>query len=139
MDGNERRFQEDQIRSIKQDIELFMKIYNHADYVELDHDYKIVAYISSMDSLYKLANLFSSIGIKAKNIGLVLNTYGVDKFDCFDISNAMHDIKSHDDFNIEYLTILEYETLPEDEMYIMMMKQHKHEPKLIDSFSISIK
>ena len=75
MDCNERRFQEDQIRSIKQDIELFMKIYNHADYVELDHDYKIVAYINSMDSLYKLANLFSSIGIKAKNIGLVLNTY----------------------------------------------------------------
>ena len=139
MDGNERHFQEDQIRSIKQDIELFMKIYNHDDYIELDHDYKIVAYINSMDSLYKLANLFSSIGIKAKSIGLVLNTYNVDKFDCFDISNAMCNVKSNDDFNIEYLTILEYDTLSEDEIHIMMMKQHKHEPKLIDSFSISIK
>lgn len=139
MDSNERYFQEDQIYSIKQDIELFMKIYSHSDYVELDHDYKIVAYINSMNSLYKLAHLLSSIGIKAKNIGLVLNTYSVDKFDCFDISSAMYNVKSHDDFNIEYLTILEYETLPEDEMYIMMMKQHKHEPKLIDSFSISIK
>lgn len=139
MDGNERYFQEDQINSIKQDIELFMKIYNHADYIELDHDYKIVAYINSMNSLYKLAHLLSSIGIKAKNIGLVLNTYSVDKFDCFDISNAMHDVKSHYDFNIEYLTILEYDTLSEDEMHIMMMKQHKYEPKLIDSFSISIK
>lgn len=139
MDSNERYFQEDQIYSIKQDIELFMKICSHADYVELDHDYKIVAYINSINSLYKLAYLLSSIGIKAKNIGLVLNTYSVDKFDCFDISNAMYNVKSHDDFNIEYLTILEYDTLSEDEMHIMMMKQHKHEPKLIDSFSISIK
>lgn len=139
MDSNERYFQEDRIYSIKQDIELFMKIYSHSDYVELDHDYKIVAYINSMDSLYKLGHLLSFIGIKAKNIGLVLNTYNVDKFDCFDISKAMSNVKSHDNFNIEYLTILEYDTLPEDEMYIMMMKQHKYEPKLIDAFSISIK
>lgn len=139
MDSDKRQFQEDQISSIKQDIELFMKIYSHSDYIELDHDYKIVAYINSIDSLYKLGHLFSSIGIKAKSIGLVLNTYSVDKFDCFDISNAMCDVKSIDDFNIEYFTILEYETIPEDEIYIMIMKQYKHEPKLIDSFSISIK
>ena len=139
MNSSERQFQDNKIFSIKQDIELFMQILDHSDYVQLEYDYKIVAYVNSIDSLYKLAHLFSSISIKAKNIGLILNTYSIDKFDCFDISNAMHDVKSHNHFNIEYITILEYETLPEDEIYIMMMKQHKYEPKLIDSFGISIK
>lgn len=139
MDTNGRQFQDNEIFSIKKDIELFMQILSHSDYEKLEYDYKIVAYINSIESLYKLGYLFTTIGIKARNIGLVLNTYSVDKFDCFDISNAMSNVKSHDDFNIEYITILEYETLSENEIHIMMMKQYKHEPKLINSFSISIK
>lgn len=129
----------DQINSIKENIELFMKINSHDNYIKLGYDYKIAAFVNDMDSLNRLSSILTSVGIKAKNVGFILNTYTVDKFDCFDVSESMHDVKSIDDFNIECITILEYDTKCKDEIYVMLMKQSKKEPKNIDCFSIYIK
>ena len=126
----------DNFDSIYETINSFMPIVNHSIYEKLECEYYFVAYMNK-NYTKLLAQFMDTIGVKTKSVGLIMQSYESDEFDCMDIYECMKCAHSKEDYNIDKVTILEYDSII-DEIYLTIIRKNKY-TKLNDLISISIK
>lgn len=87
--------------------------------------YHITIYSKNDIGLMYSSYLLKLLGIKTNFIGMVPTTYKHCAFDCISIYNIFNEIYSSDNFNTEGISILECETMNNDDFYVLIMKDSR--------------
>ena len=87
-------------------------------------------YYISIYSRNKIGLMYSSyllklLGITTNFIGMIPNTYKHCAFDCISIANIFREIYSSDNTNTEGISILECDTIDNDDFYVLITKESR--------------
>lgn len=89
--------------------------------------YHITIYSKNNIGLVYSSRLLKLLGVKTNFIGMVPNNYKYCAFDCVAITTIFNEIYSNDNLNTEGVSILECDTMNNDDFYVLIMKDSKYD------------
>lgn len=87
--------------------------------------YHFTIYSKNNTGLLYSSYLMKLLGVRTNFIGLVPSTYKHCAFDCVTIATIFNDIYFDHDINTEGISILEYDTLNDDDFYVLVTKDSR--------------